>query len=49
MLALLGTVPETTDDPNGADRPDIEYGLDLSCMLQNQISLRRLLALRVSG
>src|SRR4029079_18354315 len=30
MLALLDTIPETTDDPNWADRPGIEYGLDLS-------------------
>src|SRR4029079_16900852 len=30
MLALLDTIPETTDDPNWADRPGAEYGLDLS-------------------
>ncbi len=30
MLALLDTIPESTDDPNWADRPGIEYGLDLS-------------------
>ncbi len=30
MLAFLDTIPETTDDPNWADRPGVEYGLDLS-------------------
>jgi amino acid adenylation domain-containing protein len=30
MLALLDTIPETVDDPNWADRPGVEYGLDLS-------------------
>jgi thioesterase domain-containing protein len=30
MLALLDTIPETADDPNWADRPGVEYGLDLS-------------------
>ena len=30
MLALLDTSPETADDPNWADQPGMEYGLDLS-------------------
>jgi thioesterase domain-containing protein len=30
MLALLDTCPETADDPNWADKPGTEYGLDLS-------------------
>jgi thioesterase domain-containing protein len=30
MLALIDTVPETQDDPNWADKPGTEYGLDLS-------------------
>ena len=30
MLALLDTIPETADDPSWADRPGVEYGLDLS-------------------
>ena len=30
MLALLDTIPETADDPNWADKPGMEYGLDLS-------------------
>ncbi len=30
MLALLDTSPETADDPNWADKPGAEYGLDLS-------------------
>jgi thioesterase domain-containing protein len=30
MLALLDTSPETAEDPNWADAPGIEYGLDLS-------------------
>jgi thioesterase domain-containing protein len=30
MLALLDTSPETADDPNWADKPAMEYGLDLS-------------------
>ena len=30
MLALLDTSPETADDPNWADKPGMEYGLDLS-------------------
>ena len=30
MLALLDTSPETADDPNWADQPGEEYGLDLS-------------------
>ena len=38
MLALLDTSPETADDPNWADKPGMEYGLDLS--------LRRALAAR---
>ena len=29
-LALIDTSPETDDDPNWADRPGVEYGLDLS-------------------
>ena len=30
MLALLDTIAETADDPNWADKPGMEYGLDLS-------------------
>jgi thioesterase domain-containing protein len=30
MLALLDTSPETADDPDWADKPGMEYGLDLS-------------------
>jgi thioesterase domain-containing protein len=30
ILALLDTSPETADDPNWADKPGMEYGLDLS-------------------
>ena len=30
MLALLDTSPETADDPHWADKPGMEYGLDLS-------------------
>jgi amino acid adenylation domain-containing protein len=30
MLTLLDTSPETADDPNWADKPGMEYGLDLS-------------------
>ena len=30
MLALLDTSPETADDPNWADKPGMEYCLDLS-------------------
>lgn len=30
LLALLDTSPESADDPTWADRPRVEYGLDLS-------------------
>jgi hypothetical protein len=30
MLALFDTIPETADDPNWADKPGGEYGVDLS-------------------
>jgi amino acid adenylation domain-containing protein len=37
LLALLDTSPETADDPNWADKPGMEYGLDLSLSELSQL------------
>jgi thioesterase domain-containing protein len=37
MLALLDTIPETADDPSWADKPGMEYGLDLSLQELSQL------------
>jgi thioesterase domain-containing protein len=37
LLALLDTIPETAGDPNWADRPGVEYGLDLSLEQLSQL------------
>jgi amino acid adenylation domain-containing protein len=39
MLALLDTTPETADDPNWADKPGMEYGLDLSLEQLSRLGL----------